>query len=670
MSKLSQFLLAGALLANSAGADGPKDNIAEDVRPIPAPGIEVPPQMRAELEAGVAKLGKTITDLRKHLAKKPELLALLPDVEIYHKSVNWALSYNQFYRKQEFSVAQGQLMTGMKRASELKIGSPSWLSDTGLVVRGYRSAIDGSVQPYGIIVPAGFIPGDAPRRLDFWFHGRGEKLSELSFINGRERTPGHFAPPNTFVLHPYGRYSNANKFAGEADLFEALEHAKKYYPVDEQRLTVRGFSMGGAACWQFAVHYPGRWAAAAPGAGFSETPEFLKFFQEEDLKPTWYEKKLWHLYDCTDYAVNLFNLPTVAYSGEVDRQKQAADIMEQYLAREGLNLTHLVGPGMGHRYDPASKIEIERRISSIAARGRNPVPQTVKFATYTLRYNQSHWIRLDELGEHWERASVHARIVNNRNEVRVSTTNITALTLAMPAGYCPLEQGTPPRVVIDDQTLTGTRIGTDLSWSSSFQKKNGKWQPIDGPAVGLRKSPGLQGPIDDAFMSSFLFVRPTGSPLNSKVGNWAKAEMAHAEKHWQLQFRGIVREKKDSEVSDKDISEHNLILWGDPASNAVLRRVLNKTPLKWDSKSLAFGARKFAASNHVPAMIFPNPLNPKRYIVVNSGFTYREYDYLNNARQVPKLPDWAIIDIDQPVTSRHSGGIADAGFFNERWQLK
>ena len=37
--------------------------------------------------------------------------------------------------------------------------------------------------------------------------------------------------------------------------------------------------MGGAACWQFAVHFPTFWAAAAPGAGFSETPEFLGSFQ-------------------------------------------------------------------------------------------------------------------------------------------------------------------------------------------------------------------------------------------------------------------------------------------------------------------------------------------------------------------------------------------------------
>jgi len=43
---------------------------------------------------------------------------------------------------------------------------------------------------------------------------------------------------------------------------------------------------------------------------------------------------------------------------------------------------------------------------------------------------------------------------------------------------------------------------------------------------------------------------------------------------------------------------------------------------------------------------------------------------LNNARQIPRLPDWAVIDLNQPVTSQKSGGIADAGFFDEQWQFK
>src|SRR5207248_4341684 len=153
------------------------------------------------------------------------------------------------------------------------------------------------------------------------------------------------------------------------DLFEALEHVRKHYPIDGDRIAIRGFSMGGAACWQFAVHYAGRWAAAAPGAGFSETADFLKVFQREAIKPTWYEQKLWHLYDCTDYAVNLFNCPVVAYSGEIDAQKQAADLMAKALAAEGIELVHVIGPKTPHRYHPDAKKEIDRRLDSILARG-------------------------------------------------------------------------------------------------------------------------------------------------------------------------------------------------------------------------------------------------------------------------------------------------------------
>ncbi|HXE55362.1 MAG TPA: hypothetical protein VN541_20225, partial [Tepidisphaeraceae bacterium] len=74
-------------------------------------------------------------------------------------------------------------------------------------------------------------------------------------------------------------------------------------------------------------------------------------------------------------------------------------------------------------------------------------------------------------------------------------------------------------------------------------------------------------------------------------------------------------------------------------------------------------------ATHVPVLIYPNPLNPKRYVVLNSGFTFREADYLNNDRQNPKLPDWAVVDTTEPPSPTAPGKIADAGFFGEKWEL-
>src|SRR5262249_29293074 len=114
--------------------------------------------------------------------------------------------------------------------------------------------------------------------------------------------------------------------------------------------------------------------------------------------------------------------------------------------------------------------------------------------------------------------------------------------------------------------------------------------------------------------------------------------------------------------------DHNLVLWGDPSSNMVLAKIAAKLPIRWDADGIQVGDKKYAADHHVPVLIYPNPLNPKRYVVLNSGFTFREYDYLNNARQVPKLPDWAVVDVNVPVSSRAPGGIVNAGFFGESWE--
>ena len=674
MFSLSRASVAiGFFACSILWADGPADNLAEKVRPVPPLGVKISEADRAELVTGAAALGKEIESLRSSLKTNPAQLALLPDVLIYHKAVDWALRHDEFHKTNEVAVARALLKSGLDRAAALREGRAPWLTQTGLLVRGYESKIDGSVQPYGMVVPAAFKTGDAPRRLDFWFHGRGEQLSELSFIDGRQKSAGEFTPTNTFVLHLYGRYCNANKMAGEVDLFEALAHAKKFYPVDDDRLVVRGFSMGGAACWQFAVHYPGKWAAAAPGAGFSETPDFLKVFQNEIVKPTWYEKKLWHWYDCTDYAVNLFNLPTVAYSGETDKQKQAADIMARAMKAEGLELTHIIGPKTAHSYEKNAKTEINQRIDAIAARGREHAPVRVKFATWTLRYNESHWVRVERLAQHWEEARVDARIVRDENAVEATTKNVTAITFEMPAGRCPLSCTVAAHVKLDGQELAAPSVKPDQSWRATFRKENGKWiaaTTTDAPQLQiLHKQHGLQGPIDDAFMDSFLMVRPTGRPLSEKIGAWTKAEMAHAVDHWRKQYRGDARVKDDTAVTDADIAAHNLVLWGDPQSNALLKRIADKLPVKWNAAGVKAGVQNFAASHHVPVMIYPNPLNPKKYVVLNSGFTFREYDYLNNARQIAKLPDWAVVDIRTPANARWPGAIASAGFFGERWEF-
>jgi hypothetical protein len=198
---------------------------------------------------------------------------------------------------------------------------------------------------------------------------------------------------------------------------------------------------------------------------------------------------------------------------------------------------------------------------------------------------------------------------------------------------------------------------------------DGGWAVAEeAPASGKR--PGLQGPVDDAFLDSFLFVEPSGPARHPSVDAFVKREMVHAASFWRQQFRGEVRRKKDVEVTEEDMARHHLILWGDPAGNQILARILDRLPVTWTETRCGVGKREFDAARHALVFIQPNPLRPERYVVANSGPTYREYDCLNNARQVPKLPDWAVVDTDTPMTSRAPGVVVAADFFGEDWGIR
>ena len=102
-------------------------------------------------------------------------------------------------------------------------------------------------------------------------------------------------------------------------------------------------------------------------------------------------------------------------------------------------------------------------------------------------------------------------------------------------------------------------------------------------------------------------VRPTGSALNDKVGKWTAAEMKHANDHWRRQFRGEARVKDDKEISGDDIAAHNLILWGDPGSNAMLGKIADKLPVKWGKDAVKFDTQdiRFRPSRAGPDLSEP-----------------------------------------------------------------
>ncbi|RFC45483.1 MAG: hypothetical protein DVB28_000539 [Verrucomicrobia bacterium] len=630
----------------------------------PPLGIEIPAENRASLAAELARLQADFNTLAASGKLSPALSARLPDVEIFPIAVQRALEWNQFYDLKQIPAATALLQEGRSRLEALKAGKTPWTDAKGLVVRGFRSRIDNSVQPYGIVVPE--VAPASPARLDIWLHGRGDKLTELAFLTERMKSKGEFTPPGTLVLHPYGRFCNGFKFAGETDVFEALEDATAQYGADPCHIALRGFSMGGAGSWHLAAHFTSKWAVSNPGAGFVETAQYAKVFAPDKPVPPWWEQVLWRLYDVPGYAANLGNRPVVAYSGEIDAQKQAADIMIAAAAAKGVTIPHFIGPNTGHKYHPETKLEVAAKVDEAALKGSPAAPERVHLTTFTLRYNRMDWVEINALEKHWEESTFTASHTGP-GALAIESKGVTEVTLTPPAAWSAKNNWT---LTCDGKTLTASASPIHLS------KSSGSWKTAAPSTSALRKRHGLQGPIDDAFQEPFVFVRPTGKALHPATDAWARAEMQRAIDQWKLVFRGEIRVIADDKVTPEIMASHHLVLWGDPGSNQVLAGLLSpknaaqaKLPLRWDGKDLQLGKGTYPAASHAPVLVYPNPLAPNRYIVLNSTFTFRQGSDTTNALQTPKLPDWAVVDLTTPPHNLAPGAIPDAGFFDENWRL-
>ena len=615
-------------------------------RRIPPAGNPLDAEMRQALEAEIDRIQNDLETLPKD--------SNLADIDVLLKAVTFAIELDEFYSPKDINKAKSLLKLAKERTQQRLANKTPWAQATGRVVRGYYSSIDGSPQPYGLEIPESWDP-TKPSPLYVWLHGRGDKTTDLHFIDQRMRSPGTIRVDNALIVHPFGRHCMGFKSAGEIDVLDVVEDVKRRYKIDPDRIVLMGFSMGGAGVWHLGAHYTDRWVAMSPGAGFAETAEYNRL--TPDRYPSQVEQTLWQVYDCPNYARNLLNLPLVAYSGEQDKQIQAALVMETALAQQGHSLNHVIGPGMGHKYHPDSLAAILKQMDDAVRRGLNRQPVRISLQTPTLRYAKMHGFEISSLQKHWIDSRLDADYQDNSARIQTKNVNEFHITDTRPLAS----------VTIDGQSIELTDDARPLVFHLNDQRQ---WGIGSLPVVSLRKTPGLQGPIDDAWLQPFLVVRPSGASMNPNVKTWVDFELEHLQDRWQALFRARLPMKLDTEVTAEDIADKNLILWGDPQSNLILKRLMKQLPIQWDAEKVQAGNLEFTAETHVPVMIYPNPESPTNYIVLNSGPTFREGHDRTNSLQNPKLPDWAIIDLTSPPTDTQPGSIKASGFFDETWQLQ
>lgn len=643
--------------------------------PPPLPTVELTREQKQHFEAKLTELAAVVSKLKAANAQQD----LVADVEIFLKAGQWLRDYpEEFFTVDDVANALAVLDQGVVRGKDLLAGKSPWMQQKGRRVHGFYSNLDGSVQAYALRIPD-TLDMAKPSRLYVWLHGRDQRLTESSFITKSQKpAPSHSNPADAghIQLDIYGRWNGmAFHWTGEADVFEAIAEVKKRYKIDENRILLRGFSMGGCGAWHIALHHPDRFAAAEIGAGtWPRRSQMTGFPPHQEAVLRIYE-------NINDWALNAFNLPLAGHGGENEsglssippapqgtptrgQLESSIKIREQLeregfpskgdpseLKAEGTDAVFFISRGVGHSTSPEVRAKLDSFLKVHGDRGRVS-PDHLRFLTYTTRYNRHYWATLDRLEKHYERAEIDAKRVEGGKRLEISTKNVARLSLR--------ETNSIREIHIDGRT-----IETKPAQEISLEKVAGSWVVSSGKPKGLFKTHGLQGPIDDAFLDPFLLIRPTGMPWNKRAHDQALRILARFDRHYAKHLRAHPRVKDDREVTGADVASYNLVLFGDPGSNRWTAKVNRKLPLRWTKEQIVIGGRSFSSAEHLPVLAYPNPLNPSKYVVLNTGLTIDDREY-RGEYPTPRLGDFAVLKVEEGIEWPQP---VIAGLFDERWQL-
>jgi len=669
--KLLPFLAIFCAPVLSQAQLGPDGATASWLGSLPPKAVaDISAEQQATLEKELAEATAAFQAVNKH----PNAA----DAHIFLKAVRYAIDFHEWYdKKAEDNVkkAQGLLEEARERIDSLSRNETPWMNGPGSKVLGFYSGIDDSPQPYGVEVPEGLEWGKGKKQIPMWvwLHGRGDTSTDINFIASRMRSKGgEFKPKSAIVVHPFGRYCNGFKSAGETDVFECRWDAMKRFNADYRRVALMGFSMGGAGAWHIGAHFADQWTVVHTGAGFVDVKRYQNLTPEK--MPVTYEQTLWGVYDVPDYARNFYNVPLISYSGEVDKQRDSAEYMTEVFDKIGYKRPHLIGPGMGHKYDPAVRDQVAAFVEEKVSQGRDVFPARVSLQFRSARYSRMNWVQVLEVDEPFANTCVDAEIMPDTDQLHVITKNVRTLKMDVPF----LLGGATRQMVIDGE---GYEVidprpfkpggGNTLTYYAN-RSAEGKWviTADDARKPGPTKSGGTC--IEDAFLGRFVIVLPDKPGRSPQTDAWVKAESEHFIQRWRRLMRGDPLVAKASEVGTDRATEENLILWGDDKSNAAIAQRAALLPVKWEGDEVTVGGQKFAAATHVPVLIYPDvPYQEgQRSIVLNSGLTFREGHDKTNSLQNPKLPDWAILDITTPPDALSPGKVVAADFFDAHWQFK
>jgi predicted esterase len=246
---------------------------------------------------------------------------------LFEQSDRGEINPQRYNFHEEFAAANAML-------DSLAAGRDPFAAKHGDFRKAYRSAVDQTLQPYRIFVPASY-DGTKPTALVVALHGMGgDENSMFDAYSGTLKREAERL--GLLVAAPKGR-DTASMYRGtaEQDVMDVLAEVERDYRVDPARVYLMGHSMGGYGTWSVAINHPSVFAALGPISGGGNPADMVKI---RDIPE-------YVVHGDDDRTVNVSQSRTMVAAGK----KAGANIT--YVEVPGGSHVSVAAPQMGHMLD-------------------------------------------------------------------------------------------------------------------------------------------------------------------------------------------------------------------------------------------------------------------------------------------------------------------------------
>jgi pimeloyl-ACP methyl ester carboxylesterase len=469
-------------------------------------------------------------------------------------------------------------------------------------VRSCRSRIDGQLLFYVYRLPRNYDPKKR-YPMEVALHSGAGLIWRADWIDGKPgNDPAKAEATERIWISPCGRGNNSYAGMGEVAVMDAIRDAQKYFAVDANRVTIGGASMGGTGGFRLGTLHPDVFAAIHSLTG----------------GPHYGVPKGNGRFDAMLLVDNLCNTSMCIWDapkeGHYATNHQFADWLRERAKQHPGTYPHLelTDPNGGHGV-------IDRKLIAegrdwLRGQQRNPYPKRVVYKTWCLRYDGAYWAKLDTMEDANAPARIEAELLDG-GKLRVVVENADRFSLDL-----------VKELVGDARELAvtvngGAAVQAPTGQRVHFARSGDRWgvSPERYPA-GLVKKHGLSGPVQDVFMEQpVLMVYGTAAKQTvPEQQGMIDAAVMHlfGPGDGGSTLHTPFERKADHAVSAADLAERNLVLFGTPRQNLLLRKLADRLPVKFLEDGVEFDAKTYRGADVGLVVVYPNPLNPERYVLL------------------------------------------------------